>query len=299
MTLWTAMGGSGGSSSLPMYPENLIPAGKSTIIMDHNFAGGNFGHWRDHIDNRNDGYRAYPPNYLSDWPTDSGSALALSTNFDPRAHNAQTPVPGTNSLPLYSAASSYWNSSRDVVAGQRYLTFMVKYSLRYPREDARANITIGVDTQEWDNSWRIFPRLVGTINTLETTGSSNNWGVRQEGGNVSTLYRGDTVGGQVTPLRYAPMIGQNEEKNNTAWIGLRLDLAANGGEGGYDGVYINGKFWPCRNIGAGLNGAEEPQIASPFAGGLNFAVLLSNGGPGHVMPIELTVLRTLAWTEAS
>lgn len=296
MADWMPLELGGGGSSLSRYPRSLMGV-DAEVIMDHDFRDGAFGHWRDHVDNANGNYRAYPPNYLSNWPTDSGYAMALSTNFDPRANNAQSMVPGTNTPPLYSAASAYWNSSRDVVEGRRYLTFMLKYSLRYPREDARANIAIGVDTQAWDQSWRVFPRLVGTINTLETTGQSNNWGVRNNGGNDASLYRGDTVGGQINPLRHVPMIGQNEEKNNSAWIGIKLDLTANGGQGGYDGVWINGKFWPCRNIGAGLNGEEEPQVASPFAGGLNFAILLSNGGPGHVMPIEMTALRTVAWTE--
>lgn len=270
------------------YPASLI-AHDAEIIMDHDFAGGNFGHWRDHVSNENTGYFSFPPNYMVNWPTDSGSSLALSTHFDPRANGSQALVPGTNMRPINHAASAYWNSSRDVVAGRRYLCFMVKYAFRQPDDSKRVTFTMGVDTQGWDNSWRNFMRLVGT-----TSYPGYTWGVRKNGGSDNNLYRGD-----LSPsLGNTNMMGGNEEKANTAWMGLKIDLAANGGQGGYDGVWVQGKYHPCRNIGAGLNGAEEPQVASPFQGGLNFGILMSNSGdPAQVTPSELIILRTLAWTE--
>lgn len=272
------------------YPASLI-AHDAEIIMDHDFADGNFGHWRDHISNDPDGYHNFPPNYMVNWPTDSGYSLGISTHFDPRANGNQTNVPGTSRKPINHAASAYWNSSRDPVEGRRYLTFMMKYAFRQPDDSKRVTFTIGVDTQAWDNSWRVFPRLVGTTNYRGYT-----WGVRESGASTN-LYRGDPST-TLPSLGNTPMLGGNEEKSNTGWIGLRIDLDANNGQGGYDGVYTPLGFHPCRLIGEGKNGAETPQVASPFAGGLNFGILISNSGtPDQITPAELIVLRTIAWAE--
>lgn len=263
----TTLGGGG----TPVFP---VPAQGARMVIDHDFRGGSFGHFRDHVQNDPDAYIGRPPIYLVDWPADSDYALGMSTYPDADAHAAQNKKPNT--------AGTYWNTSRTAVEGQRYVYVFLKFATRAFDESKKFGFVMGVDTQAWDGSWRGFNRL-----TCNYAAAPYSWGVQKNDG---TQYRGGGLGS-------APFVGPNEGKSNTDWVGFRIDQLGAAGKGTIDRVFIAGQTYDTSGIGADEYGQQVPQIASSFNGGWNLAVYLTNGDAANLQPLEAILTHVKVWTE--
>lgn len=218
----------------------------SDVLFYDNFETGFCG-WRDHIS----GNVAQAPLGLASHPTYSGGFSLAVTTAQTRSGNHGGSV------------AAYKNTTRNHDTG--VLEFGGWFAFGGITEQASPrSFLIGIDAEKWDASSRFFAKLqlerwIGSGPDVYTP----RWVVIDDSGNS-------------VPITNAPVVGWNENKWNFQYLALRMDLGANGGLGGYLSADIGGVTYDLTGLGAG-RGAQSPAAqSSPFNGGLNFGISMSN-----------------------
>lgn len=251
----------------PLWPNghrNRTGYAPPEVLFDDNFDKG-FGNWRNH----QGANLVNPPISRTAIRAFDGSSKSLMLSVGGRPQN------GNN---IKSAScSTYNNLSRWVDSG------VVKgewwYTLGGADLDTNpGNILFGIDTQQWDDKFRGFYRLMCRRFTgpADNVSRVNEWAlVNDEASHVVIPAMGDNP--------RPPYPGDNENKMNFNYVSLSIDLDymnPDGGRGRYLEAQIGPYKYDLTNLGAG-RGKQNPQVASAvgagsFAGGLNFGMSLQN-----------------------
>lgn len=254
-------------------PGRDFPDGE--VIYDSDKHG--WGGWRDHTEQDSGTPIVRGALGFEDWPGPYGPSMLMSTGSA-----ASATARHDNSSSAYLNLSRYFSDVAAQAGGKtRWLRIVVKFSVRVPDEtkDGWA-LTFGVDTQAPDNSWRGFPKIQLDFGGNPT--HTKRWvGIR---GSNSTF----TAGG----LQNAPIVGNNELKGNEGQIEFYIDLWAVDGKGRLSHAIINGAYCDLTGIGEAEYGAQEVQVASPFAHGQNIGIYLTNSADAATaQPIRANIHR--------
>lgn len=230
------------------------------LLSYDNFEKG-FGGWADHYS----GTPRNPMSLISDRALSGTRSLLMSTV-------SKEPFSGDW---LHNSNGTFNRMSRDF--NERYIDFSAFISVGGTDAMAVGAFYMSLDTQRWDNSQRAYFRVRSLPST--TTGFRT-WAIGHQavqGDPVTYLGVVGTGSGNGFP-------GYNENKLNSMYVRVTLDLEENTGRGGYVEAQFGDTVYNLASIGA-IPEQQFPQYSptdenQSFAGGFNPGFQIGNSIPG-------------------